>query len=101
MTKDEFCTYVKALLDMEVEIARITHKTKEENIELNGTLKLIGDALNKVDKTKSIGAPVYPFTPLPPYFNPEDWVITCGGNNFEEIKVGDGRKIWTTNNSNI
>lgn len=100
MTKDEFYTYVKAVLDMEVEIARITNKTKIDNIELVGALKLIKDALDKVDKIKSTGAPVYPFTPSQYPISPEDWVITYGVSNSEEIKGEDGRKIWTTNTSN-
>jgi len=96
MTKDQFCTYVQGILDMELEIAKITHKTKED-IELVGALKLIQDALKKVEDNKvafytegPIMPLTYPNTTTPP------WTITCDG--ISSTTCTDGTQIYTTYN---
>jgi hypothetical protein len=93
MTKDQFCTYVQGILDMELEIAKIAHKTKED-IELVGALKLIQDALKKVENNETpfypIMPPTYPDTISPP------WTITCGTTS---STIGtDGTQVYTTYN---
>jgi hypothetical protein len=58
MTKDEFAIYVQAILDMEAEKG-----------ELNGPLKLIREALDKIDQTQ-----LQPSYPISPNLNPPfDW----------------------------
>jgi hypothetical protein len=96
MTKDQFCTYVQGILDMELEIARITHKTKED-IELVGALKLIQDALKKVEDNevpfylrRPIMPPTYPDISSPP------WTITYDSTG--STTCTDGTQIYTTYN---
>ena len=96
MTKDQFCIYVQGILDMELEIAKITHKTKE-GIELVGALKLIQDALKKVEDNE---VPFYPRGPIMPPTYPDTisppWTITCGTAS---STIGtDGTQIYTTYN---
>jgi hypothetical protein len=52
MTKEEFTIYVQAILDME-----------SEKGELSGSLKLIKEALNKVNQTQLQSLPSYPISP--------------------------------------
>jgi hypothetical protein len=87
MTKEEFITYVRAIIDMEIETAKRTnpifskderYKTveglkefvedsspQEPQYELIGALKLIEEALSKVNETTP--SPSYP-TPTLPYY---------------------------------
>jgi len=91
MTKEEFIIYVKAIIDMEIEVAKRTnpifpkderYKTaeglkefvsdptvasQEPQYELIGALKLIEEALNKVNETTP--SPTYPqvINPTFPY----------------------------------
>jgi hypothetical protein len=86
MTKEEFIVYVKAIIDMEIEVAKRTnpifpkderYKTveglkefvedptvtsQEPQYELIGALKLIEEALNKVNQPQP--------QPSTPFFNP-------------------------------
>ena len=90
MTKEEFITYVRAIIDMEIETAKRTnpifpkderYKTaeglkefvsdptvasQEPQYELIGALKLIEEALSKVNKQEN-NTIVYPGTPPTPY----------------------------------
>jgi len=93
MTKEEFIVYVKAIIDMEIEVAKRTnpifpkderYKTveglkefvadpavasQEPQYELIGALKLIEEALNKVNQLQP--QPSYPISPnLNPPFIP-------------------------------
>jgi hypothetical protein len=93
MTKEEFIVYVKAIIDMEIEVAKRTnpifpkderYKTveglkefvtdpavasQEPQYELIGALKLIEEALNKVNQLQP--QPSYPISPnLNPPFVP-------------------------------
>ena len=99
MTKEEFITYVRAIIDMEIETAKRTnpifpkderYKTaeglkefvadptvasQEPQYELIGALKLIEEALSKVNETTpspsyppSITLPYTPSTPMPPFY---------------------------------
>ena len=63
MNKEEFFTYVQAIIDMEFETAKQvnpivnvpTSSPYKTQYELTGALKLINEALNKVDeKTRHI-----------------------------------------------
>ena len=94
MTKEEFITYVRAIIDMEIETAKRTnpifpkderYKTveglkefvedptiasQEPQYELIGALKLIEDALNKINEV-SFPTPSLPYTPInpmPPFY---------------------------------
>ncbi len=103
MTKEEFIVYVKAIIDMEIEVAKRTnpifpkderYKTveglkefvedptvafQEPQYELIGALKLIEEALNKIDQTQP--APSYPISPnLNPPFVPGTTSPYTGGN---------------------
>lgn len=92
MTKEDFITYVRAIIDMEIETAKRTnpifpkderYKTveglkefvtdpavasQEPQYELIGALKLIEEALSKVDETTP--SPTYPqvTNPTLPYY---------------------------------
>jgi hypothetical protein len=92
MTKEEFIVYVKAIIDMEIETAKRTnpifpkderYKTveglkefvtdpavasQEPQYELIGALKLIEEALNKVNQPQP--SPSYPSYPISPNLNP-------------------------------
>ena len=95
MTKEEFITYVRAIIDMEIETAKRTnpifpkderYKTveglkefvedptvasQEPQYELIGALKLIEEALSKVNETTpypTITLPHTPSTPMPPFY---------------------------------
>ena len=96
MTKDQFCAYVQGILDMELEIAKITHKTKED-IELVGPLKLIQDALKKIEDNE---VPFYPTGPAAPFTYPDTisppWIITC--SNTSSTTGTEGTQIYTTYN---
>jgi len=95
MTKEEFIVYVKAIIDMEIETAKRTnpifpkderYKTveglkefvtdptvasQEPQYELIGALKLIEEALNKVNQLQPQPSPFYPISPnLNPPFIP-------------------------------
>jgi hypothetical protein len=60
MTKEEFAIYVQAILDIE-----------SEKGELSGSLKLIKEALNKVNQVQPQPLPFYPPSPnLNPPFIP-------------------------------
>lgn len=70
MTKEEFTIYVQAIIDME-----------SEKGELNGSLKLIKEALVKVNHLQSQPAPFYPMSPnLNPPFVPTITSPYTGGN---------------------
>ena len=62
MTKEEFITYVRAIIDMEIETA----KRASPQYELIGALKLIEEALNKINEQEN-NTIVYPGTPPTPY----------------------------------
>ena len=67
MTKEEFITYVRAIIDMEIETA----KRVSPQYELIGALKLIEEALSKVDEltpSPSYPMPTLPYTPMPPFY---------------------------------
>jgi hypothetical protein len=86
MTKEEFITYVRAIIDMEIETAKRTNpifpkderyktveglkefvadsSTQEPSYELVGALKLIEEALSKVNETTP--SPTYPQITNPP-----------------------------------
>ena len=92
MTKEEFIVYVKAIIDMEIEVAKRTNpifpkderyktveglkefvtdptvSSQEPQYELIGALKLIEEALNKVNETTP--SPTYPqvINPTLPYY---------------------------------
>ena len=90
MTKEEFITYVRAIIDMEIETAKRTNpifpkderyktveglkefvtdptvSSQEPQYELIGALKLIEEALNKINKQEN-NTIVYPGTPPTPY----------------------------------
>jgi hypothetical protein len=76
MTKEEFITYVRAIIDMEIETA----KRVSPQYELIGALKLIEEALSKVDEltpSPSYPIPTLPYTPInpiPPYY---PYTINC------------------------
>ena len=105
MTKEEFIVYVKAIIDMEIEVAKRTnpifpkderYKTaeglkefvadptvasQEPQYELIGALKLIEEALNKVNQPQPQPAPFYPISPnLNPPFVPGTISPYTGGN---------------------
>ena len=94
MTKEEFITYVRAIIDMEIETTKRTnpifpkderYKTVEglkefvedptvvsqkPQYELIGALKLIEEALSKVNETTpspSYPNPTLPYAPINPY----------------------------------
>jgi hypothetical protein len=92
MTKEDFITYVRAIIDMEIETAKRTnpifpkderYKTveglkefvsdttpPEPQYELIGALKLIEEALSKVNETSpspSYPTPTLPYAPINPY----------------------------------
>lgn len=93
MTEKEFITYCKALLDSEWEKLRIDSIKDGADRELIGTLKLIDDALRKVDETvkkkteKREPGPSFdpnkvigPGTHNPDYLSPP-WEVTCTNGN--------------------
>jgi hypothetical protein len=105
MTKEEFIIYVKAIIDMEIETAKKTNpiivkderyktveglkefvadsSTQEPSYELVGALKLIEEALSKVNETtpslsfkSNPTLPYGPFDPMQPIGVPNtfpDW----------------------------
>ena len=68
MTKEEFITYVRAIIDMEIETA----KRVSPQYELIGALKLIEEALSKVNELTP--SPSYPMPTLP--YTP-NYTINC------------------------
>jgi len=106
MTKEDFITYVRAIIDMEIETAKRTnpvivkderYKTseglkefvadstpQEPQYELIGALKLIEEALNKVDQIQPQPyAPILNPTPIIPGISAPYTVPYRGGNELD------------------
>ena len=117
MTKDEFISYIRGIIDMENEnIKRQKKLHPQEVIVLIPTLKLIEDALNKIDHQPPLQTQSTPLTenPVPgiaePYTVPyQPYTSPYRGGEpynpyYPPFKVGD---VWcnttntTLNNDNI
>lgn len=81
MTKSEFITYCRALLDAEYERLRIEDLKDGADRELAGTLKLISNALANIVDDQIVNIPGPPPYQSPYYFKMENplsppWTVT-------------------------
>jgi hypothetical protein len=85
MTKEEFAIYVQAILDIE-----------SEKGELSGSLKLIKEALNKVNQTQpQPSAPIFNPTPIVPGIAAPYTVPYRGGNELDWMYRPEHQPYYT------
>ncbi len=118
MTKEEFIIYVKAIIDMEIEVAKRTnpifpkderYKTveglkefvadstpQEPQYELIGALKLIEEALNKLNQLQpQPSAPILTTTPIIPGIAAPYTVPYRGGKELDWTYRPDHQPYYT------